>query len=576
MELEWSEKKMLGLIKKAFDGEVMLPDFQRNFIWTRTDIEELIKSLIENMFIGTFLIQRVDPNNLPFKVIAIEGSEILNHKFIKKPEILILDGQQRLTSLFYALYSPDIPLKNTANPYIFFLNLEELSNDNIEDSVFSWSREWRDYKALLNQEENFDINKLKERKLIPLSYLLDESQFWDFWHGGFKENFDEKNGKKIIKYIKNILGYQINMLSIPLTEKPEDIAILFERVNRTGIKLSIFDLLTARLYKFINLREKWEMAFNRNYKIRKLSLDDIKNTKIPYYFIQGLALSRDISIKARDIIKINDSILNSEQWSRAVSIIEDNVLVRLFDVNEYGIANPKKWLSYPSMISILLALFIKAEEKKIAIDITKINKWYWSVIFTERYSGSTETKLMKDYKDLIDWLNNSTNIPEAVQDLRNRLVNMPFTTRYPGSSLYKGVFNLLFKKGAWDFYEKDKIKFSVKDLEDHHIFPRKFIESKNVEVEKDIVLNRTLILSSTNRRISKKAPAAYIEEMMKIHGSEDEVKKIFEKHFIDKEMFEILKKVHENTSPSDIKELFNEFIKKREQFIKNEINNLTK
>lgn len=576
MELEWSEKKMLGLIKKAFDGEVMLPDFQRNFIWARTDIEELIKSLIENMFIGTFLIQRVDPNNLPFKVIAIEGSEILNHKFIKKPEILILDGQQRLTSLFYALYSPDIPLKNTANPYIFFLNLEELSNDNIEDSVFSWSREWRDYKSLLNQEEKFDINKLKERKLLPLTYLLDESQFWDIWHGGFKENFDEKNGKKIIKYIKNILGYQINMLSIPLTEKPEDIAILFERVNRTGIKLSIFDLLTARLYKFINLREKWEVAFNDNYKIKKLSLNDKKNTKIPYYFIQGLALSRDMSIKARDIIKIDDSILNSEQWNRAVNIIEDNVLVRLFDVNEYGIANPEKWLSYPSMISIWLALFIKAEEKKIAIDITKINKWYWSVIFTERYSGSTETKLMKDYKDLIDWLNDSTNIPEAVQDLRNRLVNMPLVTRYPGSSLYKGVFNLLFKKGAWDFYEKDKIKFSVKDLEDHHIFPRKFIESKNVDVEKDIVLNRTLILSSTNRRISKKAPAAYIEEMMKIHGSEDEVKKIFEKHFIDKEMFEILKKVHENTPSSDIKELFNEFINKREQFIKSEINSLVK
>ena len=157
MELEWSKKKMLGLIEKAFDGEVMLPDFQRNFVWARNDIEELIKSLIENMFIGTFLIQRVDPNNLPFNVIAIEGSEILNHKFLKKPEILILDGQQRLTSLFYALYSPDIPLKNTANPYTFFLNLEELSNDNIEDSVFSWSREWRDYKALLNQEGKYDI-----------------------------------------------------------------------------------------------------------------------------------------------------------------------------------------------------------------------------------------------------------------------------------------------------------------------------------------------------------------------------------------------------------------------------------
>lgn len=576
MEIAWSEKNMLGLIKKAFDGEVMLPDFQRNFVWARTDIEELIKSLIENMFIGTFLVQHVDPNNLPFKVIAIEGSEILNHNIVKKPDILILDGQQRLTSLFYALYSPDIPLKNTTNSYTFFLDLEEISNENIENSVVSWSRERRDYKALLNQEGKYDISKLQEKKLLPLTFLLDESHFWELWHGEFKKIFNQKNGERVIKYIKNILGYQINMLSIPLTEKPEDIAILFERVNRTGIKLSIFDLLTARLYKFINLREKWEIAYNKNYKIRKLSLEDIKNTKIPYYLIQGLALSRNISIKARDMIKIDDSILNDEQWNRAVNIIEDNVLVRLYDVNEYGIANPAKWLSYPSMISIWLALFIKAEEKKIAIDITKINDWYWSVIFTERYSGSTETKLMKDYKDLIDWLDGSTNIPEAVQDLRNRLENMPLTTRYPGSSLYKGVFNLLFKKGAWDFYEKDKIKFSVKDLEDHHIFPRKFIENKNVDVEKDIVLNRTLILSPTNRRISKKAPATYIKEMMKVHGSEEEIKKIFEKHFIDEEMFEILKKVNENTPSSDIKELFNEFIKKRELFIKNEISSLVK
>lgn len=64
------------------------------------------------------------------------------------------------------------------------------------------------------------------------------------------------------------------------------------------------------------------------------------------------------------------------------------------------------------------------------------------------------------------------------------------------------------------FFEKDTIRYSARDLEDHHIFPRKFLENKNVDVNKDIVLNRTLILSKTNRRISKKSPSTYIQEMI--------------------------------------------------------------
>ena len=200
---------------------------------------------------------------------------------------------------------------------------------------------------------------------------------------------------------------------------------------------------------------------------------------------------------------------------KAVEILENKILSRLFDVSEYGIAD-YRWLSYPSMISIWLGLFLKAEKGEIDIDIAKINKWYWSVIFTERYSGSTETKQTKDFKDLVAWLTDSNKLPEATVDMRSKLNIMKMETKYPGSSIYKGIFNLLFRRGAWDFYEKDKIKFSVKDLEDHHIFPRKFLESKNVKVEKDIVLNRTLILSSTNKKISRKAPASHFDGCFKL------------------------------------------------------------
>lgn len=349
--------------------------------------------------------------------------------------------------------------------------------------------------------------------------------------------------------------------------------MLFERINRTGIKLSMFDLLTARLYKFINLRTEWETAFNEKYWLRQIASDDIKNTKIPYYIVQGLALSKDMSIKARDIIKIDSTILNKKSWQKAVEILENKILTRLFDMSEYGIAD-YRWLSYPFMISIWLGLFIKAENGEIDIDIEKINKWYWSVIFTERYSGSTETKQIKDFKELIAWLEDSSRVPEAVLDVRNKLDVMKMDTKYSGSSIYKGVFNLLFRRCAWDFYERDTIRFSVKDLEDRHIFPKKFLESKDVKVEEDIVLNGTLILSSTNRKISKKAPATYIEEMIKIHGSEEEVKKIFGKHFINEEMFELLKSVREDSTSEEIREKFKQFITMREKLIKNEIRKL--
>ena len=302
MELEWSKKKLLELVRKAYHGEVMLPDFQRNFVWARNNIEELICSLLERMFIGTFLIQRVNPTDAPFKVIPIEGADKINGNFIPKPEIIVLDGQQRLTSLFYALYSPDIPLKNTTNPYAFFIDLQKLTIDNIEDVVFSWSKQWREYKLLIDGTGDYKLSELKKEKILPLTFLADESNFWKLWYGEFRNLFDEDEAQKIENYLKNIIDYQVHVLSIPLTEKPEDIAILFERINRTGIKLSIFDLLTARLYKFINLRMEWENTFNEKYWLKQIASNDIKNTKIPYYIIQGLALSEGMSIKARDII----------------------------------------------------------------------------------------------------------------------------------------------------------------------------------------------------------------------------------------------------------------------------------
>lgn len=570
MQLRQGNKNLLNdLVKKAFLGEVMLPDFQRNFVWTRQDVEELLKSLLENMFVGTFLIQDVNPDNLPFKTIPIEGAKDINKEFMEKPNILVLDGQQRLTSMFYAIYEPDIPLKNVANPYRFFINIKELLNNNIDDAVFSWSVKWREYKNLLDKNGNYDFNKLKEEMIIPVSLLKDD--FSDIWHEDLeKMNLERDKAKKIFSYIKNIINYQVLTLEVSINEKPETIAVLFEKINRTGVKLSIFDLLTARLYKFLNLRNKWEESFEEYENIRKISSNDKRDTTIAYYIIQSIALNNNLSIKSREMLKIDDKILNEEIWDRYVKTF-NSFLDRFLDKNEYGIGNVEKWIPYKPMLIVLLALDNLKNK-----NYNKINKWYWSSVFLERFSGSTESKLTKDYKELKQWFEDDTKIPSSILEMREILFKT-FTIldkRYSGNSVYKGVFNLLFMNDARDFYENDKIKFSSNDLDDHHIFPKQFLKDKKIDVNFDCVANRTLITSKTNRKISKKSPNTYINEMINIHKNEQVVLDILEKHFINKEMYDLLMNTTEKSSSVEVKENFNKFIKLREELIKKEIEKL--
>ena len=251
-----------------------------------------------------------------------------------------------------------------------------------------------------------------------------------------------------------------------------------------------------------------------------------------------------------------------------IDILNTDVLERLLDKNEYGIANVDKWMPYKPMITLLLALFLENSK-----DIDKINCWYWSSVFTERYGGSTESKLTKDYKDLLKWSKDEKLIPEVVRKARE-ILEKTFTLedkKYAGSSIYKGIFNLLFMNNAKDFYDNDKIKFSVENLDDHHIFPKGFLQDKKVELSYDIVLNRTLIGSKTNKNISKKAPADYLGEMIKIHGNKEKVMEILKDHFINQEMVEILMLITNKSSKEEIEKSFSSFINLRQNLIKKEI-----
>ncbi|MCS7229979.1 MAG: DUF262 domain-containing protein [Candidatus Kryptonium sp.] len=122
--------KVSELINEVYNGSIVLPDFQRSFIWEPEDVKELLVSVLGGYFIGSMLLMEFsgDKSEFPFATRFIEGVEEINPDVKKQPQRtvkILLDGQQRTTALFYALYEPDIPLKNRKGSYKFYLNLNK-------------------------------------------------------------------------------------------------------------------------------------------------------------------------------------------------------------------------------------------------------------------------------------------------------------------------------------------------------------------------------------------------------------------------------------------------------------------
>ncbi len=574
LKLKSDTEEIKDIIKKVSKGEICVPDFQRDFVWTRQDVEELIKSILEGVFIGAFLFLRVkNPDNPPFKPKFIKGVD-KNEK--PRPELLILDGQQRITSLYYAFdFPPKYPLKNTTSPYVFLLDLERLKDDDIENAVFSISTSSKEFK-MIYKDGKWDYGYLREKKWFPLCFFAkyDEFDFDDVWEK-FKDLFSKEESKKLKQYMKKLYNYEIHYFCLD-GENLEKVVILFERLNKTGVQLSPFDLIVARVYKFIKLREKWNEAYENFHYIRELAKEK-ENTKIPYMIIQAIALSEGYSIKSKDLINIDEKVLNEEKWNEAVDIFENKVLKALiFDRERYGICNPK-WIPYFPTITVILALFLRYKYPQ----EDKIDKWYWSVIFSERYSGKTETVMKQDFDQLCVWFENDNKVPEVVEEIRKQLessiLNLKKVKRFSNAK-YKGVFNLLFRRNVKDFYYVySGINTYVENLEDHHIFPRAFLKRKNIDDELiDCVLNKTLILDETNRRIREKAPGEYIEDLIKEicrnkkiseEEAEKEVQNIFKEHFINEEAFKILRETTSDLSNSEVKEKYKTFLELREKEI---------
>ena len=516
------------LLAEIQSGQMVLPDFQRDFVWEPSATRELIVSIACNYPAGSLL--RVRDAQRAFAPREFEGAPKIDGK---SHTFLVLDGQQRMTSLYQAFFG--------VGEHRYYLNLQKLiDGEDFDEALFYVRTSTKWAKRMESQAEQ------EKEMVLPLSVLRSGAAGFLAWMTSLTNkattNILEQREAKIIdadsahqslmanqelqsalseinaKWIMAIDDYKFPVVTLSDKTQPDALCTIFETLNRTGVKLSVFELLTARFWpQNINLRALWEKAQAEQPIIADFCLD-------PYYLLQAIALAsrKAPSCKRGDVLNLTASDIN-DWWDKVVwgmaagfGILRDDCKVML-----------PKWLPYQTMLAPLAAVLARKGTLKTpeaGAHREKLKRWFWCAVFGQSYESSPNSKAAKDVTELDLWLSGGAE-PESVTGVRfdpNSLRDVTPRQR----AIYRGTICLVLGSGtgARDFHTQSLITGKLMEqegIDDHHVFPDDYLAKvKGVTLARtrDCVLNRTLIDRKTNQMISNRAPSDYLSEIQQTDG----------------------------------------------------------
>lgn len=500
-------RSLKDLLAEIENQTMALPDFQRDFVWEPGATQELIVSIASNYPAGSIL--RVRDAKRVFATREFEGAPRLEGP---KHTFLVLDGQQRLTSLYQAFYG--------VGEHRYYLDLRKLiEGGDFEEAIFHVRASTKWARA----RENFGLQA--KELLLPLSLLKGGAGGFLQWLLAVTNPMEQDERTAMLdaltnineKWIKAIDDYHFPVVTLSDDTETDALCTIFETLNRTGVKLSVFELLTARFWpQTINLRSLWDEARTAHPIIVEYEVD-------PYYVLQGISLAcrKAPSCKRADVLNLAPKDI-LDWWGKIVQALAVGLEILRDDCN---VMLPK-WLPYQTMLPPLTAALAKAGTPKTAeagAQREKLKRWFWCAVFGQAYESAPNSQSAKDVSELSPWLGGA-NPPQTVATFRfDPKALRDVTPRQ--RSIYRGMMCVLLGAagGARDFHTQAIITgklMTEEGIDDHHIFPAAFLERNGVKASRlrDCVLNRTLIDRTTNQMISDRAPSDYLAEIRQTSG----------------------------------------------------------
>ena len=534
-----------SILTDVSTGKIQLPDFQRGWVWNDERIKELLVSISRGFPIGAITTLSAG-GDIKFKPRLIQGVPC---KFSQEnPDTFVLDGQQRLTSLYQSLLHEG-PVKtqdsknNETKRWYYIDMLKALDPDADKENVFISVPENRKVTADFGRRTLMDLSSPEleyKNHMMPTEELFD-GIIWIVAYNQYWSNNDTSHpsgdlAKFVADFatqITNVFGaYLLPVINLGKGTPKEAVCKVFEKVNTGGVTLTVFELVTASFAAEsddFRLRDDWSKRsgrLRRKYGV----LQGIEGE----HFLQAVALmatnqsrkdsmakgvpenqSPGISCKKETILNLR--LRDYQRWADKVERgLEEaaKFLIRQFILS-------RKDVPYSSQIIPLAVLFAElGEELQPAKAKKLLERWFWSGVFGEFYGGNTDTQFALDLRQVTEYVRGGPEPTLVTQ--ANFIPERLLTLRTRNSAAYKGLYALQMKTGAADWRTADPLSVSTwfsNNTNIHHIFPKAWCRNRKPKPIPskicDSIINKTPIDARTNQIIGGRGPSRYISRLEK-------------------------------------------------------------
>ena len=475
-----------NLINDISLGQIKIPQFQRDFVWSIQKSAALMDSVIKGYPVGTFIFWKTKER--------LRSVRDLGNKELPPPKdgevvSFVLDGQQRLTSLFATL------------------NGLKIERDSGQHDDFS------EIYVDLNAKEDeqiviMDIEGREEHTFISLKDLL---------YGGVRllASFPDHHLSKLDEYKERIQGYNFSIIEV--RDVQIDVATeIFTRINVGGKPLTLFEIMVAKTYderKDFDLAQKFDELVSN---LTPLNYETLSDTTVLQ--LVSLLLSRDC--KKQTILKLEkDKFIDT--WPKAIDAIERAVE---YFRNAYRIP-VSHLLPYNALLATFGYFFYHHPDKPNTRQQKLLEDFFWRTSLGGRYSSAAESKLAQDIRRMDNILKMESPDYDWGIDLSPKFIleNGWFNA---GRSFTKAILCLYAFKVPKSFNDNSLVNISNYWLKQansknyHHFFPRSYLKRQGIgEDEINNIINITIVDDYLNKReIQAKPPSVYMKGFSKVNS----------------------------------------------------------
>ena len=552
------------LLDSTGNGKITLPDFQRGWVWDDDRIRSLLASVSRGFPVGAIMTLEAG-GEIRLRSRLIEGA---SGQPGVRPEAFLLDGQQRLTSLYQSLRNEG-PVETHDNRgrrlrRWYYIDMRAATNPDVdrEEAIISVPED-RKETGTFGRDLIRDLSTREleyEQHMMPTERLMDGSLDWLFGYIGHWQGRDDEHpeGGGFAFYerfnqtvLREFTDYSLPVITLGKETPKEAVCTVFEKVNTGGIPLSMFELVTASFAaqdEDFFLRDDWDVRRNRLHSSHG-ALQGI----VGDHFLQAVTLpstqkrrrraveegapqNRLPAINCRKNDILNLDVSDYQEWA---------------DLVEKGFEEAAKFLHsqfiftrhdvpYTTQLIPLAALHVElGDELAPANAKARLERWFWSGVFGEAYGGAVETQYALDLSQVAGWVRGGREpalvteasfIPERLLSLRTR-----------NSAAYKGLYALQMKSGAADWRTANPLAFATwyqENIDIHHIFPVAWCSRADPQIPPRLynsIINKTPVDAATNRRIGGSAPSIYLTRLQR-DIDVDQLQDILRSHWINPEL----------------------------------------